>query len=98
MTQWPERAYAGHLERPDLPLDALGGAGTDLAGLVTCGLGALAPSLLATLTVLTGCASTLRARPVGQILRSSHRGQSGMPSTQVSCASYSRRSANSVPR
>ena len=40
----------------------------------------------------------LRARAKGQILRSSQRGQSGSPSTQVSLARSSIRSRNSAPR
>ena len=42
--------------------------------------------------------SSCLARAIGQILRSSQRGQSGSPSTQVSWASSSIRSRNSTPR
>src|SRR5262245_15515926 len=77
-------ASRAHFERPDLPLVAFGaGAGARLAAVLpTWGLGVFAPSFAVAFAVLAGWASTLRARPVGQILRRSQRGQSGVPSTQ----------------
>src|SRR5947209_1222244 len=67
-----------------------GGAGAGTTGGLTA-LGVRAASFAAAFAWAAAwraaaAASSLRCKPVGQTLRSSQRGQSGSPSTQVSCA------------